>query len=451
MSVKKSIFKNGVAAAFQKIVKIAEQLLLVPLFIQYWGTSYYGEWLTLTIIPSFLALSDFGFGTATANTFLLKYASGDEQDAANIAKTGLWVITVFIGFIIAISLMLLNILYHFGVFDHSLIDSKDAFWAVLLLLLARVANFYQPLFEAYYRAARKANISINFQTIMSLCNMVFGAIVISNGGNSVLYAFVLFMVSLLLNPIYIYTANNALTIEKVGSIKKNEIRKLLHIGIGFFLSPIWQAIYYQGTTLVVRLTLGPIAVTIFNTIRTLIRSSSQAFAMLITAVYPDFQFELGSGNIKKAKKIFVLLFSANIIMALSFILFLGTTGQFFYALWTKQAFHIPNDVWFVFISGIIFYALWFTFSFVFEAINRPYVITISGLVFSVIVIFITWILSKQIGILGAAIGNLVFDILMCTVLVTKGFNTMQMTMKDTLVESKIQIKSIYTRIFLKIN
>jgi hypothetical protein len=36
------------------------------------------------------------------------------------------------------------------------------------------------------------------------------------------------------------------------------------------MSPMWQAIFFQGTTFVVRILLRPIAVTIFNTVRTVL-------------------------------------------------------------------------------------------------------------------------------------------------------------------------------------
>ena len=74
MTLKKRLLKNGLASVFQKGVRVLEQLFLVPFFITAWGAAYYGEWLTLTIIPSVIAFSDLGFGTASANSFVLSYA-----------------------------------------------------------------------------------------------------------------------------------------------------------------------------------------------------------------------------------------------------------------------------------------------------------------------------------------------------------------------------------------
>jgi O-antigen/teichoic acid export membrane protein len=107
MGLKKNILNNGFATTLSKGIRVLEQLFLVPFFIAAWGPEYYGEWLTLTIIPSVLAFSDLGFGSAAANTVVLRYASGDKKGAANMAKSGFWIITTIV--IIGISLSILTL------------------------------------------------------------------------------------------------------------------------------------------------------------------------------------------------------------------------------------------------------------------------------------------------------------------------------------------------------
>src|SRR5690606_9780800 len=226
---------------------------------------------------------------------------------------------------------------------------------------------------------------IHFKTIIAVANIIVSLVVLWSGGRVVEYASAILLISVLFNPIYIYIGRRVLGLYKVhiGKVDKRLIRPLVNKGFGYFLSPIWQAIYYQGITLVVRITVGPIAVTVFNTVRTLIRSSSQAFAMTITASYPDFQFEIGAGNYDKAKKIFSSVLIWNILMAILFIIGLILFGEILYHWWTKNALDVPVPVWYIFIAGIFFYACWFTCSFVFEALNKPYTNTLAGFVCSI--------------------------------------------------------------------
>lgn len=104
MGVFKRVFATGAASLISKIIRVLDQLLLVPFFLTQWGAEYYGEWLTLTIIPSILAFSDLGIGSAVSNSFVLMYAVGDKQKAADIVKNGFYIIlaTICLGIIATI-------------------------------------------------------------------------------------------------------------------------------------------------------------------------------------------------------------------------------------------------------------------------------------------------------------------------------------------------------------
>ena len=171
MSLKKRVLSNGLASIFQKGVRVLEQLFLVPFFISAWGAAYYGEWLTLTIIPSVIAFSNLGFGSAAANSFVLSYAADRKQEAADISKTGTYIITVMVGVAMLLSIGVIVILDYFHIFDKSLIDSREAIIAVSVLIFAQLLNFYIQLIEAYYRAAEKAALSINLITIKAAANL----------------------------------------------------------------------------------------------------------------------------------------------------------------------------------------------------------------------------------------------------------------------------------------
>ena len=85
----KGIIGNGLAQITMKVIHALDQLLLIPFFLTAWGATYYGEWVTLSIIPSVLGFSDLGIGSAASNSFVLAYVSGKKQQAANLRKIGL--------------------------------------------------------------------------------------------------------------------------------------------------------------------------------------------------------------------------------------------------------------------------------------------------------------------------------------------------------------------------
>lgn len=449
MTLKKNLLKNGIASTIQKIIKVLEQLLLIPFFISAWGAEYYGEWLTLTIIPSMLAFSDLGFGSSAANKFLLHYAAGDKQAAANTAKNGLAILTIVVVLSIFLSIIALIILDYFKIFDKSLIKRTDALWAVSFLMIARIICFYQQLYEAFYRAARRAALSINLQTIYSGLNILAGLLVLIFGKGIILFALTNLLVALLFNPYYIIKATKILRLSKThhGHISKSEIKDIASNGFGYLLSPIWQAIYFQGTTFVVRLTLGPLAVTIFNTVRTLTRAVNQAFSLVIGSTFPEFQFEIGAGNLEKAKRIFRLTFELVLLLAIGGIIFLYTLGPWFYEIWTHKALNPPAAMWNIFILGIAFNAVWWTAIIIFQAINKPYYFTVAGTIAACISVISTYFLSKTIGLTGAAIGSFILDILLAFYVLPQGLKYLKLTLKSFAISIPNDIDSL--QLFLK--
>lgn len=413
MTLQKNLLKNGLATLINKGIKIAEQLLLVPFFISAWGAAYYGEWLTLTIIPSIIGFSDLGFGTAAANSFILKYAGNEKQEASNIAKSGFLSINIIVICTMIISTLIIIVLNYFNVFEKSIIPKQDAIIAVICLMLARTLGFYQPLNDAYFRAARKASLSINLQGFYSALNLVVGLVVlVFSKGGIVLYAFTNFIIALIFITFYTLMGRKILPIAKEykGVIFKADIKAIFHKGFGFLLSPIWQAIFFQGSTFVVRIVLGPVAVTIFNTVRTLTRSVNQANAMVIGAVLPELQYEMGAGHFEKARKIFRLGMSIITIISISGVVFLFFGGPWFYQLWTHKAINPPTMMWNFFIIGIVFNALWWMCSDVLIAVNRPYEFTIAGVFAAILAVLFSYFLSIPFGLTGAAIGNLFLDV-----------------------------------------
>lgn len=414
MSLKKSILKNSYAAAFQKIIKAGGQLILVPFFISNWGAEYYGEWITLTIVPSVLAFANFGFGSAAGNSFVLTYLRGDRAEAANINKSGIFLISmmVILGALLSISVLLF--LDKLDLFEASIIPKKSAITALIFLIIARLLNFYSQLFESYFRAARKASAAINLFTLNDFFTLLTGVIILLNGYKVVAYACSQLIITIIFICIFYFRGKSFLgnSAFDIGEIKKSKLREISNKGFGYFLSPVWQSVYFQGTTFVVRIILGPESVAVFNTVRTLTRSVNQVFSFVNISIFPELQYEIGLGNWEKARKIFRMSILIVLTIAVLGILFLSVFGLWFYDIWTHNELNVTKSIWNIFILGILFNAIWWTSESVFKATNSPYKFSFIGLIFSIVSVCVTYFLTTYLGLIGAAIGSVSLDILM---------------------------------------
>jgi O-antigen/teichoic acid export membrane protein len=414
MSLKRNILKNGIASILQKLVRVLEQLLLVPFFLSSWGAAYYGEWLTLTIIPSVLAFSDLGFGSAVANSFVLKYASENKSEAANLSKTGFIIISFAIACGIIISGIVLTVIDQCHLLKNSLIAASDAIWALCFLIAARLLTFYNQLFEAYFRAARKASAGINLLSLHSGLNIITGFVVLWLGYGVVAFSLSQLIVSILFNIFFGWKATTVLGLHKEyrGYYIKSEAKGIISKGFGYLMTPMWQVLFFQGTTFVVRVVLGPAAVAVFNTVRALSRSINQMYSIVNSSIFPEIQYEIGANNWEKVRLIFAGAVRTTFILSIIGVIFLAIFGLPVYAIWTHNELNPPLAMWYLFLGGVLLNAMWWTAGVVFRAMNKPYQLSIAGIISALLSVACSYILCSYWGLIGAAIGTLLFEVIM---------------------------------------
>lgn len=413
MSIIRGMISNGLANVVQKIVRIADQLLLVPFFLTHWGAAMYGEWLTLTIIPSVLAFSDLGFGSAVSNSFVLAYAAGDKQKAADLRKSGFWIISfsVLLGFLLTAVAMVVCTKMH--LFDKSQINAHDAMLAVVFMMVARLLTFYTQLVEGFYRGARKAALGSMLGSGNYLINIVVGLVVLMLGYGVAAFAFSQLVIAIINIICYSIWGCKLIDLKGFqGRILKSDITDITKKGMGYLMTPVWQSVYFQGTTFVVRIALGPEAVAIFNTVRTVCRSVNQLFSIINASIFPDLQYEYGQGHIQTVHKYFRVAVLMSMIIGFFGCIILMIFGLDLYGWWTKSVLTVPHSVWNVFMVGVLLNAVWWTSVVTYRMTNQPYHFAIASTITAFVSVGLTYVLSIPFGLLGAAIGCTLFELVM---------------------------------------
>ena len=413
MSIIRGMISNGLANVVQKIVRIADQLLLVPFFLTHWGAAMYGEWLTLTIIPSVLAFSDLGFGSAVSNSFVLAYAAGDKQKAADLRKSGFWIISfsVLLGFVLpALALIVCETMH---LFDKSQINAHDAMLAVVFMMVARLLTFYTQLVEGFYRGARKAALGSMLGSGNYLINIVVGLVVLMLGYGVAAFAFSQLVIAIIYIICYSIWGCKLIDLKGFqGRILQSDITDITKKGMGYLMTPVWQSVYFQGTTFVVRIALGPEAVAIFNTVRTVCRSVNQLFSIINASIFPDLQYEYGQGHIQTVHKYFRVAVLMSMIIGFFGCIILMIFGLDLYGWWTKSVLTVPHSVWNVFMVGVLLNAVWWTSVVTYRMTNQPYHFAIASTITAFVSVGLTYVLSIPFGLLGAAIGCTLFELVM---------------------------------------
>ena len=131
-SLKNRLIKGIGANAYGQAITVLIQLVSIPLFIQHWGVSLYGEWLILSALPAYLSMSDFGLGAVAGNSMVIKMAQNDKAGALAIYRSVSCFNAGMSLFILLLSIVLLfmsDLTQALGI--HQL-TSMDVKWVLLL-------------------------------------------------------------------------------------------------------------------------------------------------------------------------------------------------------------------------------------------------------------------------------------------------------------------------------
>lgn len=444
----RGIIGNGLAQITMKVIHALDQLLLIPFFLTAWGATYYGEWVTLSIIPAVLGFSDLGIGSAASNSFVLAYVSGKKQQAANLRKSGLVIIsgTILLGVILTIAFLF--VVNQFDLFDKIVIPANDAIIAVILMMIAKLFTFYHHLIGGFFRAARKSVLGNFIHSGYFASNLLFGFIALLMGCNVVGYAFSQLIVSMLFTALFLIVGNRAIELKEYkGHVIVSDIKIIISKGLGYMMNMVWQSIYFQGSTFVVRLTLGPESVAVFNTMRTACRSVSQIFNVINGSVYPELQYEYGMGNMYVVQRLFRTSILISFLVGIGGALLLSVFGMDIYNWWTQNSLLVSNEIWYIFIIGIVFNGVWWTCIVAYSVTNNPYNFSIPSTIVAIISVGVSYVLSEYFGLLGAVLGIVLFDVIMMFYILPNSSKLLGLTTKDIFSQTSEDLKCLIKTIF----
>ena len=430
MAIRKNVFLNGLGQLGNSVVHTVDQLLMVPFFLMKWGAAYYGEWLTLSIIPTVLGYTDLGFATAISNKFVLSYSNDDKQEAANVLKTGIAVITLVILVGCALCILVLLGLQNSDFIARVKIPHHQVAISIMFLMCGRLIAFFSQLFSGIFRAKHKADLAYHFSSVNGILKIVVGLSTLLGGCGIVGFSFGQLVVSILYN-FFLGLYSTRLVKDLPQGYRDREIAvSALKIGFGYLLSPVWQCIYIQGTTFAVRLALGPVGVAAFSTVRTVCNSVHTVFVIVCRSISPELQIAYGKKDMQLVRRLFNMSMQIVLILSLLGFVFLVLFGQQLYMWWTHNELQVSYSVWCIFMIGIPMNSLWWTAGSLFGTINKPIMFSLCGFIASLVALYMTFTLSGVWYMEGAAVGYVVMDFLMLPMLLFLAMRELNVGFKE---------------------
>lgn len=280
-------------------ITIGIQLASLPLFLSTWDTATYGVWLMLSALPGYLSMADVGMVTAAGNRMNMAMGAGDTAEANHVFHSAqVFVVTVCAG----IGLLSLPAIWWFPWPEMASSDEK---LALMALCMGVLMAFFGGLSEQVFKSTQRYALGTMFGNITRLAEWMG------------------WMAGLLLVGSYTAVACGGLLMRLLGTLlsmgmardgahgltwgtraaSMATVREMARPAVAFMAFPLANALSFQGVTLLVGTLLGPVAVALFNTYRTLARTTVQATAIFSHALWPEFSRLFGQGALPALQRL----------------------------------------------------------------------------------------------------------------------------------------------------
>ncbi len=325
------------ANASGQLVTIAIQLISVPVFLLFWSVEDYGRWLLLSALPAYLSLADLGLGTVAMNRMVMLHAQNRLQESRTVFQTALLMIGTVTAMFFLLSCLLVWLL------PLEMFRPTDARATMAMLILVALLNIYSGLFDAVHRAAGQfargvylINLARLFEWLGGLGGLLLfrSMFAVAAGFLAARLLAMVVMQRMAAGrfPAYPWSLTQA---------DRHELRDMLRPALSFLAFPLGNALTLQGMSVVVGTTLGPVALALFNTYRTLSRLPVQMLTTFNRALWPEISRSFGAGDRQMLRRLYERGTTLSLVACAVACILIFVTAKWLLGVWTNH--HIPFE------------------------------------------------------------------------------------------------------------
>ncbi|RJP72637.1 MAG: hypothetical protein C4535_00215 [Comamonadaceae bacterium] len=392
-------------------ITIGIQLASLPIFLLTWDTSTYGAWLLLSALPAYLAMADVGMVTAAGNRMTMAMGAGDVAMANRVFQSAqMFMLLVCC----ALALLALPLVLWFPWPAAGTADQRFALMALTAgVLVAFAGGLSEQVFKATHRYALGTLLG-NLTRLAEWAGWMLGLVVFGTFSAVAVGGLILRVVGTLLTMAVASDGAHGMR-WGLRCATRETVRQMIRPATAFMAFPLANALSFQGVTLLVGAMLGPVAVAVFSTYRTLARTAVQVTAMFSHSLWPEFSRLFGKRSIFELQQLArrsawlsaaqVLLLSGALFAVAPWILRTWTHGQ------------IPFDaaVFGILMAYATASGLWHVPRVLLMATNRHGGLAVWAVVTGALCVALTALLGQRMGLEGVGVAMLASELLIATV------------------------------------
>jgi O-antigen/teichoic acid export membrane protein len=413
-STKRRLLLGFIASWISRLASVIIQLIQVPVFLHFWITPLYGEWMIVTSIPNYLSFTNVGFGSVAGNEMTMMVARDDREGALRVFQSCWWLISLICT---ASILVLSGALYSIPaarLLKLTHISEPDTKWIIFYLAVSVLFGQIEQLLQSAYRCIGRYPFGAFVKTLFSLAAFASTIVAVVLGCGPRVTALVFAATNITSTFFFYLMVRHDIPWIKFGWSHASfaQIRELAPAAIAFMGFPLGNALSLSGSLLAVGYALGPVSVVIFSVARTVSRLALQMVQMVNSTFEPEMSIAYGSGNYELTRTLLRRACQLALLVALVIVLAMLTVGPWFLTHWTSG--HVPpsRGLLSILLLVVVFYALWSTSATLMTSTNQHQRLATYYILGTSLTCVFCYIFARAWGLYGAAASLLISETVM---------------------------------------
>ncbi|NOQ29838.1 MAG: hypothetical protein GQ570_01820 [Helicobacteraceae bacterium] len=379
-----------------QVLSVSNQIILIPLFLYFWGIEKYGIWLTIIAFAQWFSLVDFGIGHYLPNRLTVLKNRNKLKEYNLVFGT-----FISVNIILSLFFVCVGIIFSFVISKYEIINISNIitnYELIITLILFIIYNIFQSITSfspivyissnKYYMPSLRTNQNL-------LINLIFIPLGLYIDFSFIGTIFIMLASTILIELISIRDVikNYQFANLKLLTLRFRIIKNYYTDGIWFMGAKLYD-INYQGIPIIlIQYFISPSAVVLFTIHRTVANIVMQLRKFTTNVIWRESTILYANKNIDMIKNMYLFIQKSSLYFTLTISLFVLIYGADIFALWLHENNLFDMNLLILMLIVVLVQSLWMNAeTFLFSWNNVKYVVSAK-------IIYIIFLLLGTIPIL----------------------------------------------------
>lgn len=413
-SLAERIFAGAVSLWLIALVNVFGQIAVVPIALRYWGPIRWGEWVALSAVVGFLTLSDLGMQAHVVNRMATHHAHGHRDAFLADLHSSMriqWPLVLALWLAGTIIAWFLPLTRWYG------ITSVSAPILSIILSLSGAEILFGVAFgpiTGVYRATSRLARGSFIAAAQRIGFFALPILLIAFGTGFLEVTSLRLLWTLLFGAIMLIDLRRTTPWFSIAPLRGSarEGLSMLAPSLLFLLANLSEFLAVQGTVMILQSALGGAAVAQFSTHRTLANFSRMLATQLVNASWPELTTLHAKGERGPMIQLHRTMSKLSCVLLGTLTLLLFPLFGWIYSAWTLRSLSLDFSLLAILLFQTLLWSVWNTGYVVLSAISHQGKLSALSLSNALLTIAAAFALVPRYGLVGAALGSLIVDILL---------------------------------------